>query len=437
MSESILAVVMHDAHVADVYSDETDRLELRYTETWRGADHALPISLSMPLGSAVHENRIVRAFLWGLLPDNTETLRHFATVFGVSPRNPVALLKHMGEDCAGALQFVSPDRIDVFTNSTNSALEVERIGDAEVASDLRRVRRSGVSVLDRNSPGRFSLPGAQPKIALYRDSKGWGRAMGRTPTTHILKPPGNAFEGFAENEHFCLALASALGMRAAASEVRRFEDQLAIVVERYDRRWVAEVPKRVHQEDICQALGVPPEKKYENDGGPGARAIAELLLESSSEPSTDVRRFLDALILNWALAATDAHAKNYSLLLDARREVRLAPLYDIASYLPYDDGGLHRVKLAMRVGREYRARKVTRADWLTLAGSFRIPKDEIRSKTMALIERIPDAASSVAANCIAKGLPQQFIDSLRDRVQANASRCLQTLNAASSLTDGA
>lgn len=429
MSEPILAVVMHDAHVADVFSDAADRLQLRYTETWRSAAHAMPISLSMPLGTAVHENKILRAFLWGLLPDNLETLRHFGTIFGVSPRNPVALLTHMGEDCAGALQFVTPERVGAFTGASNTALQVERIGEPEVATDLRRVRRSGVAVLDRQSPGRFSLPGAQPKIALYRDAAGWGRAIGRTPTTHILKPPANAFEGFAENEHFCLALAATLGLQAAASEVMQFEDELAIVVERYDRRWVNAVPQRVHQEDTCQALAIPPEKKYESDGGPGARAIAELLLESSSDSSTDVRRFLDALTLNWALAATDAHAKNYSLLLDAGREVRLAPLYDIASYLPYDGGGLHRVKLAMRVGREYRARRVTRADWLTLAGSLRVPADEVLQRVKGLLGRIPDAASSVAATCVAKGLAPQFANSLRDKVQANALRCLQNLEA--------
>lgn len=437
MNEPVLSVVMHNTHVADLHAQENNRLELRYTDAWLKSREAIPISLSMPLSTAVHESKVVTAFLWGLLPDNTETLRHYGTVFGVSPRNPVALLTHMGEDCAGALQFVLPERLGLFTGLTTAQRQLERITDTEIAADLRRVRRNGVAVTDRTSPGRFSLPGAQPKIALYRDGSGWARAMGRTATTHILKPPAGTFEGFAENEHFCLALAAALGIRAAKSSVQRFEDEVAIVVERYDRRWVGDVLERVHQEDSCQALGIHPEKKYESDGGPGTRAIAELLLESSSDAPADVRTFLDALILNWAVAGTDAHAKNYSVLISGPRDIRLAPLYDVASYLPYDSGELHRVKLAMRIGRENRARRVTRSDWRNLAGGLRVPKDEAVTRVRELLERVPDAASDVARTSTANGLARTFVDALSQKVRANAQRCLKTLEAGVDDSDGA
>lgn len=435
MTEPVLSVVMHNTHVADLHIRESNRLELRYTDGWMRSREAIPMSLSMPLTTAVHESNVVTAFLWGLLPDNAETLRHFGTVFGVSPRNPVALLTHMGEDCAGALQFVAPERLPEFIGAATGAPQLDRISDADIAADLRRVRRHGVAVTDRTSPGRFSLPGAQPKIALYRDETGWARTMGRTPTTHILKPPTGAVEGFAENEHFCLALASALGIRAATSHVQRFDDEVAIVVLRYDRRWIDGALERVHQEDACQALGIHPDKKYESDGGPGARAVAELLLESSSDPATDIRSFLDALIVNWAIAGTDAHAKNYSILITASRDIRLAPLYDLASYLPYDGGELHRVKLAMRIGREYRARRVTRSDWRNVAGSLRMPKDEALSRVRQLLERIPDAASDVARASAANGLTARFLDSLAERVQANAQRCLKTFEAAGEESD--
>ncbi|HRN51871.1 MAG TPA: type II toxin-antitoxin system HipA family toxin [Gemmatimonadaceae bacterium] len=428
---------MHNTHVADLHAQENARIELRYTDAWLKSREAIPISLSMPLSTAVHESKVVTAFLWGLLPDNTETLRHYGTVFGVSPRNPVALLTHMGEDCAGALQFVSPERLGAFTGTATGARQLERITDAEVAADLRRVRRHGVAVTDRSSPGRFSLPGAQPKIALYRDESGWARAIGRTATTHILKPPASTFEGFAENEHFCLALAAAVGIRAARTHVQRFEDEVAIVVERYDRRWVDDTLERIHQEDSCQALGVHPEKKYESDGGPGARAIAELLLESSSDSPEDVRSFLDALILNWAIAGTDAHAKNYSILHSGPRDIRMAPLYDVASYLPYDGGELHRVKLAMRIGREYRARRVTRNDWRNVANSLRVPKDEALSRVRHLLERIPEAASDVARASSASGLEKSFVDALAQKVRTNAQRCLKTFDASEDQSDGA
>src|SRR5262249_2084174 len=157
----------------------------------------------------------------------------------------------------------------------------------------------------------------------------WGVPSGRTPTTHILKPPMPELNGHVENEHFCLALARELGLPAAASDVRRFDKEIAIVVERYDRVQIRGRLTRVHQEDICQRLGVRPARKYESEGGPGIRGIAELLRTHSSARDDDLATFLDAIAFNWLIAGSDAHAKNYSILLAGGGQVRLAPLYDL------------------------------------------------------------------------------------------------------------
>jgi serine/threonine-protein kinase HipA len=202
--------------------------------------------------------------------------------------------------------------------------------------------------------------------AAHKLVAGRGIPSGRIPTTHILKPPNGTFEGFPENEHFCLELARALGLPTAESRVMRFGEEIVIVIERYDRTRTAAGWTRIHQEDICQAIGILPAKKYQNDGGPGARSVVELLKLHSSSSGEDTATFVTALGLNWLIAATDGHAKNYSLLVASRGRVRLAPLYDVASVPPYSQFDLKRVKLAMKVGDKYRLRDVGRREWGTI-----------------------------------------------------------------------
>ncbi|PTH92513.1 type II toxin-antitoxin system HipA family toxin, partial [Staphylococcus shinii] len=148
--------------------------------------------------------------------------------------------------------------------------------------------------------------GAQPKTALLLRDGRWSVPAGRTPTTHILKPPSDAFDGHAENEHFCLALARRLGLPAAHSDVRRFDGEAAIVVPRFDRIEYDGQLLRVHQEDFCQALAISPTRKYQNEGGPSPEAIVDALRTHSSSPARDVDTFIDALAFNWLIAGTDA-----------------------------------------------------------------------------------------------------------------------------------
>jgi serine/threonine-protein kinase HipA len=206
--------------------------------------------------------------------------------------------------------------------------------------------------------GQFSLAGAKPKTALLFENGRWGVPSGRVPTTHIFKPPTGELDGHVENEHFCLELARALGLPVADSRIMRFQDEIAIVVERYDRVRTETGLRRVHQEDMCQAFAIPPTRKYQNEGGPGIRDIVELLTAKSTSRGEDVATFLDSVAYNWLIVGTDAHAKNYALLIGAEGRIRLAPLYDMASVLPYPAIGIEKAKLSMKLGGEYRLRNI-------------------------------------------------------------------------------
>jgi serine/threonine-protein kinase HipA len=264
----------------------------------------------------------------------------------------------------------------------------------------------------------------------------WGVPSGRIPTTHILKPPTAEFDGHAENEHFCLRLANSLDLPTAYSEVRFFEDEVAIVVERYDRIVPLQSSNhlnilRVHQEDMCQASGLLPIFKYQNEGGPSPEDILEILAIHSSRPEVDCAVFIDALAFNWLIAGTDAHAKNYSILYDGEGgDIRLAPLYDIASALPYEGKlDLQQIKLAMKVGGEYRLRDIGIRQWQKFAAAVPAPfkADVILERLRHWCEIIPDLAMQTRDRIHAQGLTHALIPRLADAVAARAAACAKAL----------
>jgi serine/threonine-protein kinase HipA len=422
-----LVALLGEHELGRVRQDQRGRLTLTYGERWRHAPDAHPLSLSMPLAATEHGHAVVDAFLWGLLPDNAHILDRWGRRFRVSARNAFALIAHVGEDCAGAVQFVRPDRLKTLLGSKSGA--VQWLDTAAVAERLRALRADQSAWRRPGDTGQFSLAGAQPKTALLAQNGRWGVPSGSTPTTHILKPPTGELDGHVENEHFCLALARELGLPAAASEVTRFDDEIAIVVERYDRLRSRGAIVRVHQEDICQALGVSPTKKYENEGGPGVRRIAELLRSHSSAPDEDIATLLDSLALNWLIAGPDAHAKNYSILIGAA-QTRLAPLYDLASVLPYPKLDLHKITLAMKLGGEYRLRAVGLRQWQRVAAELRLDPERVRSRVLELAGRIPDSAATVRRRAKASGLHHPVVDRLPDMLAKRAAQCAALLTAA-------
>ena len=425
MSTKELIVLLSGEEIGRTTQNAQGRLQFTYNEAWRNKKDAYPLSLSMPLLDAEHGHNRIEPFLWGLLPDNSSILSQWGKRFQVSARNAFALLSHVGEDCAGAVQFVRPERLEAVLTVKRG--DVQWLDEEGVAERLRLLRADQSAWRIGKDNGQFSLAGAQPKTALLFEKGRWGVPSGRIPTTHILKPPNpnGQLDGFPENEHFCLEVARALGLPTANSRVLRFEDEPAIVVERYDRVRTAGGWGRIHQEDICQALGVAPSRKYQDDGGPGARTVVDLLNSSSSARNEDRDAFVHALVLNWLIAGTDAHAKNYSLLIAGEGRVRLAPLYDVASVLPYPQFDLHKVKLAMKIGGKYKIWDVGIREWSKLAAELRMDEAALIEGIAGMAREMPDRVAEIAREMTNAGLKHPVIGRLSTRMIARARLCLK------------
>jgi serine/threonine-protein kinase HipA len=426
MSSELIAL-LEGKEVGRIRKDARGRIAFFYDDDWRMAQDAYPLSLSMPLGAKEHGRNVTEAFLWGLLPDNEQVLARWASKFHVSARNVFALISHVGEDCAGAVQFALPERLDDICSGKQDA--IEWLDEADIAKRLKALREDHAAWRLPRDTGQFSLAGAQPKTALLLQSGRWGIPSGRIPTTHILKPPTGLFDGHAENEHICLAVARELGMPTTQSNVMRFKDEVAIVLERYDRLVSGNDILRVHQEDACQALGVMPTKKYQNEGGPSVYDIAQLIRTYSTDRVTDLDTFVAALAFNWLIAGTDAHAKNYSLLLASRR-VRLAPLYDIASILPYDDIDLKKAKFAMKVGGDYKLSQIGLREWEKFAREVRTDADALTERIDSMARQLPDLVNAARARARQEGLEHRIIERLAIQLIERAGQCRRLLRRA-------
>ncbi|MGA2411888.1 MAG: HipA domain-containing protein [Candidatus Binataceae bacterium] len=345
-----LNVLIEGELIGRIRMNKAGRLSFDYEPGWRDSPGGYSLSVSMPVASITYSHNLVSPHLWNLLPENPYILQRWGQQFHVSAANPFKLLQFVGADVPGAAQFFPPTQLATIQSQQRPL--IDWISVDELAQRLAQLRSDAAAVRRPGDPGKMSLPGAQAKTAFCWDgeAKRWGVPSGRAPTTHIIKPAVPGFDGLVENEHLCQAIAVRLGLPAAKSYVLTLADTPYIVIERFDRLPPAPgsaFVQRIHQEDICQALGLMPGRKYEQDGGPSIADIVSLIRRVSSNPNTDVERFLDANAFNWLIGGTDAHAKNYSLLIGAGEEVRLSPLYDLSSQLPYKE--LIDQRLAMKI----------------------------------------------------------------------------------------
>ncbi len=308
--------------------DETGALTFLYTKDYLGTAKPQIISVSMPLREQPYPDRITRPYFSGLLPDERARQR-LASALGISEGNAFGLLEIIGGECAGALSlYPTSQKPPLFDRNG-----IEELTDKQLEAILEKLRSR--PLLGGQDGVRLSLAGAQDKLAVCVDGEAIGLAKGGLATTHILKPFIEALDGSVENELFCMILSARMKISTPKVSMRTVGKIAFILVERYDRvkRESGEII-RIHQEDFCQALSIPPELKYEKEGGPGASRSLALIQSATARPGADRLTFIRRMIFHYLIGNADAHAKNFALLY--RDHVPdLAPAYDVLCTAAY------------------------------------------------------------------------------------------------------
>ncbi len=397
-------------------------LSFTYDGDYRSRHDATPLSLSMPLVRARHKNKPVRAFLQGLLPDSPGRLAELAREYRVSASNPFALLSHIGRDAAGAVQLLPPG--EASADAAERQGDVRELSDTDFAELVADLVRNGDTWGRRTDDARWSLPGAQPKVALFRtEQERWAVPQDSTPTTHILKPAVAPYPDHHINEFMTMAAARALRLHVADDFLVSTERGDAVfVATRYDRQIEEARWHRLHQEDLCQALSVPPDMKYQSEGGPGIAAIARLTksLPDAEDRRGNARRFYEALVFSVASLGTDAHAKNYSLLL-RRDRATLAPLYDLGTYAPYLAAGKGDPKLAMSIEGEYSVGRIGLDSLVRVAARLGVDRDWAEMRAHEITDGIVTAYAAAADAARAQLGDDPFVGRMLDSIHEYAS----------------
>ena len=343
---------------------------------------------------------LAQPFFTGLLPEGN-FLRIVARAYGVSAANSFKLLEDIGGECAGAISLVTPgaDRLPAWEQRTLDAPSLFRLIDELPSRPLLVADGEGL---------RLSLAGAQDKLPVFTGEHGISITGGNPPSTDIIKIPDARFPGLVTNEAFCLSLARSVGLDAAEAspqvtypgDTHAGDPKEFLLVKRYDR-WRDEtgIPHRIHQEDLCQATGIAPGSKYEAEGGPGLEKCCALLERECAVPAVDRLRFVDGVIFNFLIGNHDAHAKNWSLLLEGPDTPRLAPMYDLVSTAVYP--GLDR-KMAMKIGGEYRPEWIRSRHLERMASEAGMSAGGLRDRAGALVERVGKTAPQLRAQQAAR-----------------------------------
>jgi len=423
---------MNNRLVGHLNKDPGGAISFHYDDAWLGWEPAIPVSLSLPLREEAYRGAPVTAVFENLLPDSESLRGRVAERVGAAGADAYSLLAAIGRDCIGSLQFVADEDEAI---ETNAGIEGEALNDAAIEKLPRSLAQAPLG-LSRDDPFRISVAGAQEKTALLRHKGRWLKPMGTTPTTHIFKtqigelPNGIDLSHSVENEYYCLRLAAAFGLQVNAATIETFGDTIALVIERFDRRWTRDGRLlRLPQEDCCQALSVPPSRKYQSDGGPGIVQVLNLL-KGSDAPAEGQRTVFKAQLFFYLIGATDGHAKNFSLFLGPGGTYQLTPLYDILSAQPSLEARQieHRqMKLAMAVGEKnhYRIDTILRRHFVQTGVKARLPKRLVRDS----IDEITQTAEG-AINQVENELPEDFPMEIHRAVKVAIGRRLRKLGAA-------
>jgi serine/threonine-protein kinase HipA len=429
-----LAVWANGVHVGEWRLPPRAPMEFQYDEAWLKSDEARPLSLSLPLTThrVAYKGAAVEAYFDNLLPDSEPIRRRLQDRFRTDSRGAFDLLAAIGRDCVGAVQLLPADE----SPADIRKIEAHALSDAAIAQDLNVVTSANSPAAEEDE-FRISIAGAQEKTAFLKHNGRWCRPIGSTPTTHIFKLPlglvGNRqadMRTSVENEWLCARIVAAFRIRVANCEIGEFGPHKVLIVERFDRAlhssgkyWL-----RLMQEDFCQATATPYTRKYQADGGPGLNEIARVL-RGSAESTRDLETVFKAQLLFWMLAATDGHAKNFSIRILAGGRFHLTPLYDVLSAWPIigkraNEVPFEKVKLAMAMPGQrphYLLKSIQPRHFEALARRMGLAAEAERL-IGEMVERTPAVIEDVT-----RGLPRGFPQSLLDRVLEGLKKSAQAL----------
>lgn len=407
-----LEVFLHDEGVGRLERLPQARLRFTYHPRWVEAG-GQPVSLALPVRAEPFDDGECGPFFAGLLPEG-DFLRAVARVFGVSADNPFSVLAEIGGECAGAVAVGA-----IGEPPPGSASPAPHwLPEPELGDLLDQMPKRPLILLERIEEDdgiRISLAGAHDKTGVLSRDREIGLTAGRPPSTHILKLPIARVDEPIANEAYCMTLAAESGLEAAPVEPRLVRDHEFLLVTRYDR---GDGGARFHQEDVCQALGIGPDEKYEGEGGPDVADCATLLRRGAA-PAVDLIQFLDCLLFNFMIGNHDAHGKNFSLLLDGPRALRLAPFYDLLSTQAFDGT---RKKLAMRLGGENKPEYLRRRHLDRLAAELRVNPSLVLRRLELMVERVRTSQAEARGRLPADFQNRAIIDRIDTLIEKRIAR---------------
>ena len=387
-----LGVFFYGKQIGILSQDALGQYAFQYGQDWLDSPHARSISQSLPLRSEVFEERECVGFFGGLLPEdyNRELI---ARNLGITAHNDYAMLREIGGECAGAVAL-----LDSAEDLSAQQQAYHVVSEAELELILDKLPQKPLWAGEAEV--RLSLAGAQNKLALYHDGNDFALPLHESPSSHIIKPEPESFPGLVENENYCLRLAHAVGIPCAEAEPLTIGKQGCLLVRRYDRKRNGEHLVRLHQEDFCQALGIPSRLKYQSEGGPHLVHCFDLIRNASSRPAKDLISLFEAVLFNYLIGNNDAHAKNFSLLYvpsGDRIQVELAPLYDLVCTTSY--AGLSR-KMAMKIGSKYLPEDLRLRHWEAYWKEIGFSVKQAQHQTRQFIGKMEQSLSGGAGNDI-------------------------------------
>jgi len=400
--------------VGQLTQDKHGELGFVYLQEWLDDAAAPALSASLPKRETRFSRRECRPFFGGLLPEEGQR-DAVAQALGVSRANDFALLDRLGGDVAGALQLLPVGVPPTATAPSERPVALDDEGVIRVLDAL-----PARPLLAAEDGLRLSLAGAQSKVPVVLIDGRVALPVSGQPTTHILKPPISRFPGTTENEGFTMRLAAAVGLDVAPVQLCVVRDRTFLLVTRYDRVLGADARvQRIHQEDFCQALGVPPETKYAGEGGPTLRDCFGLIRRTVSRPAVDVLKLLDAVIFNVIVGNADAHGKNFSILYEEDGP-RLAPLYDLLCTVAYPELS---PRFAMKIGGCATITELNPARWAAFAGQAGLGLPLLRRRVLELSAKVREQAQRVGEGTTMPGLDAAAFGRCAEMVMVRADVC--------------